>query len=55
MYKTGEFAKLIGVTVQTLQNWDRSGKLKAGRTVTGQRVYSEKQLEDVLKGMKGGE
>lgn len=48
-YKIGEFAKLIGVSVWTLQEWDRTGKLKAGRTITNQRVYSEKQLEEILK------
>lgn len=24
----GEFAKKIGVTIQTLRNWDKTGKLK---------------------------
>lgn len=27
-YAIGEFAKLIGVTQQTLRNWDKVGKLK---------------------------
>ncbi|WP_396125102.1 MerR family DNA-binding transcriptional regulator [Clostridium sp. CX1] len=27
-YSTGEFAKLIGKTEQTLRNWDKNGTLK---------------------------
>ena len=27
-YAIGEFAKVIGVTEQTLRNWDKSNKLK---------------------------
>ena len=27
-YKVGEFAKLLNVTVKTLQNWDKQGSLK---------------------------
>lgn len=32
-------AKMLGVTVQTLQNWDYSGKFKAHRTPTNRRYY----------------
>jgi len=45
----GEFAREIGVTIQTLRNWDKSGKLKPHhRTIGGQRVYSVDQIEDYL-------
>ena len=44
MYSTGEFAKLINKNVKTLQLWDRTGKLIAGRTITGRRFYTEKDL-----------
>ena len=47
-YKVGEFAKLINVTVKTLQNWDKQGTLKAYRTPTNQRFYTEEQLNQVL-------
>lgn len=30
-YKPGEFARLIGVTVKTLQRWDKEGVLVAYR------------------------
>ena len=47
-YKVGEFAKLLNVTVKTLQNWDKQGTLKAYRTPTNQRFYTEEQLNQVL-------
>lgn len=42
-YKTGDFAELIGVSVKTLQRWDREGILEANRTPTGRRYYTYDQ------------
>ena len=39
-YKPSEFAKLVGVSVKTLQRWDREGILKANRTLTNRRYYT---------------
>ena len=47
-YKVGEFAKLLNVTVKTLQNWDKQGTFKAYRTPTNQRFYTEEQLNQIL-------
>ena len=47
-YRVGEFAKLLNVTVKTLQNWDKQGALKAYRTPTNQRFYTEEQLNQIL-------
>ena len=47
-YKVGQFAKLLNVTVKTLQNWDKQGTLKAYRTPTNQRFYTEEQLNQIL-------
>ena len=47
-YKVGQFAKLLNVTVKTLQNWDKQGTLKAYRSPTNQRFYTEEQLNQVL-------
>jgi len=47
-YKTGAFAKLIGVTMRTLQRWDESDKLIAHRTATGRRFYTEKQYREYM-------
>ena len=43
IYKPGEFAKLIGVHIKTLQKWDNNNKLKAHRTPTNRRFYTEDQ------------
>jgi predicted site-specific integrase-resolvase len=48
MYTIGEFAKRIGVVPKTLQRWDREGRLKAHRTVTNQRYYTDEDLSLVL-------
>lgn len=39
--KIKEFADLIGVCPDTLRNWDNSGKLKAYRTLTNYRYYTQ--------------
>lgn len=33
-YKPKDFAELLGISVKTLQRWDREGILKANRTPT---------------------
>jgi predicted site-specific integrase-resolvase len=43
IYRPNEFAKLIGKSVQTLQRWDREGKLKAKRSITNRRYYTHGQ------------
>ena len=48
IYKPKEVSKILNVTVFTLQVWDRKGKLKAYRTPTGRRYYTEKQINEVL-------
>lgn len=47
-YKPQEFAKMIGISVKTLQRWDRVGKLKAFRTPTDRRYYTHKQYVDYM-------
>ena len=42
-YKPKEFAELLGVSVKTLQRWDREGTLTANRTPTNRRYYTYKQ------------
>jgi hypothetical protein len=48
-YKPNEFAKLIGVSVTTLQRWDNAGKLKAYRTPTNRRFYTHEQYTEYMK------
>lgn len=47
-YKVGEFAEKIGVSVSTLQRWDRTNVLKSRRTPTNQRYYTDEDLNKVL-------
>ena len=35
MYSIGEFGKQIGVTLQTLRNWDKKGELKPAHVSQG--------------------
>ena len=42
-YKPKDFAELLGVSVKTLQRWDRDGILKANRTLTDRRYYTYDQ------------
>lgn len=43
IYKPKEFAKLLGVSVRTLQRWDKKGLLVAYRTPTDRRYYTHEQ------------
>jgi predicted site-specific integrase-resolvase len=46
-----EFAEQIGVSVETLRRWDRTGKLKAKRTPSNHRYCTEDDLAQA-KGLK---
>ena len=48
IYKVGEFAEKIGVSISTLQRWDRTDVLKSRRTPTNQRYYTDEDLNKVL-------
>lgn len=49
-FTINKFSKIVGVTPQTLRNWDKSGKLKPHHTTeSGYRYYSEEQLKQILK------
>jgi UDP-N-acetylglucosamine 4,6-dehydratase len=43
MYSTKEMAEKLGVSVQTLRNWDKGGKLKAKRKPSGRMFYTHEQ------------
>ena len=47
-YKPKDFSKMLGVTVKTLQRWDREGILKAYRTPTDKRYYTHNQYLDYI-------
>lgn len=48
-YSIAEMSKMLGVSAQTLRNWDKSGKLKPHHTTgSGYRYYSQEQLNNIL-------
>lgn len=48
-YTIHEMTKILGVSAQTLRNWDRSGKLKPHhKSPNGYRYYSEDDLNQLL-------
>ena len=53
-YSIHKFSKIIGVSAQTLRNWDNNGKLHPHHTtLSGYRYYSEEQLNNRLNYIKG--
>src|SRR5258708_28159343 len=48
MYRPSEFGKRIHVSVKTLQRWDRQEVLKAPRTATNRRYYTQEDLLSIL-------
>ncbi len=48
-YSINKFSKILGVSAQTLRNWDANGKLHPHHTSSnGYRYYSHEQLNQVL-------
>ena len=43
-YRTGEAAKILGLTTKTIQNYDRLGKLKVCRTEGNRRVIMREDI-----------
>lgn len=48
MIKINEMAKRLGVSIKTLQRWDRDGILVAKRTPTDRRYYTEDQYLEYI-------
>ena len=47
-YKPNEFAEMIGVSVKTLQRWDKDKKLIAFRSPTNRRYYTHNQYVEYM-------
>jgi predicted site-specific integrase-resolvase len=48
-YSINEFSKILGVSAQTLRNWDKKGKLHPHHTSSnGYRYYSHEQLNQII-------
>lgn len=46
--KPKEMSELLGVSVKTLQRWDKEDKLKAYRNPSGRRYYTKEQYESYM-------
>jgi excisionase family DNA binding protein len=42
---TTDAARAIGVSAETIRAWENSGKLPALRTVSGQRLFSRRDVD----------
>ena len=46
-------AEFLGVSPSTLRNWDKAGKVKAGRhPVNGYRLYRREELQKLMEQVK---
>ena len=43
-----EASRLLGVTVRTIQRWDKEGKIRCVRTVGGKRRVPESEVRRIL-------
>lgn len=46
----GEAAKYLGVSRDTLRRWEKKGKIKAVRSPTNRRYYTQDQLDQLMSG-----
>lgn len=46
----GKVAKIIGVRVETIRRWERSGKLSSIRSPGGHRLFSLSEIQSLLTG-----
>jgi putative resolvase len=54
-YTIAQFAQRIGVSVKTLQRWDREGRLRPSRTPGNRRVYTDEHLYQILPGRRAAD
>lgn len=45
----GEVARIFGVSVPTVRNWEKAGRINAERTLGGQRRFSVEEVERVKR------
>ena len=54
LYTTGEAAKAIGVSRQTLQTWIADGKVTPPKMIGNTRVWSQGQVDELKRQRKNG-
>jgi len=52
LYRIGDAARILGVSVQTLRRWDKEGKLKPVR-IGKERRYRDAQIEFLRRAVAG--
>lgn len=45
---TKKTREILGVTTTTLRNWDKTGKINTVRSASGTRLYSVKDIQNIL-------
>lgn len=45
---TKETRKILGITTKTLVNWDKAGKINTIKSASGNRLYSSKDIQNIL-------
>ena len=48
-FSVSQAAKVLDISIKTLQRWDIKGFLKASRTPTNRRYYTREQLRQFLE------
>ena len=52
-YSAGEAAKTLGISLDTLRRWDRTGKIKTSRDASNRRIVAATEI-DRLRGEREG-
>ena len=47
-HSIGEVAEMLSITVQTLRNWEKKGKIKSVRSAGGHRKFEDTEINRVL-------
>lgn len=55
VYSRKQFADKIGVSFETLRQWERKGLIKPLRTPTGRPFYTEDSYEEYINSCKNNE
>jgi DNA-binding transcriptional MerR regulator len=53
-YKTPDLCETLGVSRQTIVNWENKGVFTAPRNMRGDRVFTKKQFKSIVKAFLPG-
>ena len=49
---TSEAARIVGVSAQSIRQWERLGRLAATRTASGVRLFARADVEELRRSLK---